>query len=233
MNKVFASVLIFFASLAVSAQERSESIPLDDLMTPDEIAEESGFPRTDYSQVEVGSIQELRNIQGIDVTREYPLVLFINKDSSGAHSQKIKIIENGVHVDTWKVSTGRERREVAKSGKRYFSATPVGWFTPYSLRRNHYSRTWKAPMPFSVFFNGGIALHATTRGHYRELGRRASGGCVRLTRDNAEILFEKVSKAGQGLVPVVRRNGSVARDASGNVIREVKWRTLIVVQQTR
>lgn len=233
MNKVFVSVLIFFASLSVSAQESTEAVPLDDLMSPDEIAEESGFPRTEYSEVEVNSLQELYNIQGIDVTREYPVVIFINKDSSGSYAQRMKVIENGVHVGTWKVSTGRERREVAKSGKRYFSSTPVGWFTPYTLRRNHYSRTWQAPMPFSIFFNGGIAVHATTRGHYRELGSRASGGCVRLTKDNAETLFEMVSKAGQGLVPVVKRNGQVARDSSGNVIREVKWRTLIVVQKTR
>lgn len=233
MSKVLVSALIFFASLAVTAQERSEDIPLDDLMSPDEIAEEMGFPRTEYSEVEINSVQELYNIQGMDVTREYPLVLFINKDSSGSNAQRMKIIENGVHIGTWKVSTGRERREVAKSGKKYFSSTPVGWFTPYTLKRDHYSKTWQAPMPFSIFFNGGIAIHATTRGHYRELGSRASGGCVRLTRDNAETLFEKVSKAGRGLVPVVRRNGSIARDSSGNVIREVKWRTLIVVQKSR
>ncbi len=38
-----------------------------------------------------------------------------------------------------------------------------GIFKPYSVERMHYSRQYyNAPMPWSVFFNGGVAIHATS-----------------------------------------------------------------------
>ena len=85
-------------------------------------------------------------------------------------------------------------------------------------------------MEFSVFFNGGVALHAANSAHNSQLGRRASGGCVRLHRDNAKYIYERIVQEGKGLVPVIRSNGTVARDWRGNVIRAVKYRTLIVVE---
>lgn len=92
------------------------------------------------------------------------------------------------------------------------------------------SDTWKAPMEFSVFFNGGVAIHATTPGYYGNLGRRASGGCVRLHRNNAQYVYERIQKEGQGLVPLINRDGTISRDRFGNMVRSVKWRTLIVVE---
>ena len=48
-------------------------------------------------------------------------------------------------------------------------------------------------MPFAIFFNGGIALHSTTEGHYAQLGIKDSGGCSRLYRANAETLWAYVN----------------------------------------
>jgi lipoprotein-anchoring transpeptidase ErfK/SrfK len=80
----------------------------------------------------------------------------------------------------WRVSTAR---------KGYY--TPTGTFHPYSLQLMHYSKKYdNAPMPHSIFFSGGYAIHATP--HVGALGRPASHGCVRLSPTNARTLYEIV-----------------------------------------
>jgi len=59
----------------------------------------------------------------------------------------------------------------------------------------HYSSLYDdAPMPYSIFFRGGYAVHGTTE--IRNLGRAVSHGCVRLSPDNARSLFELVQSHG-------------------------------------
>lgn len=85
----------------------------------------------------------------------------------------------------WKVST-------ARPGYR----TPTGTFTPQRLERMWYSIKYdNAPMPWSIFFYGGYAIHGTTE--ISKLGSPASHGCVRLHPDNARVLFELVSQYGK------------------------------------
>lgn len=229
--KTFIASLILISFMNANANvEGLSKAELDDLMTPDEIAEESGFPRTEYPS-EVLSVEDVYNTQAISIFREYPIVVIVNKKAFGYGAQRAQIYEHGILTAEWKVSTGREQWEVSRSGRFYFTTTPVGYFYPYSLIRYHWSQTWDALMEFSVFFNGGIALHATTPSHYSQLGSRASGGCVRLHRTNAQYLFDRVKQEGRGLVPVIKRNGQLSRDRRGNVIRAVKWKTLIIVEQ--
>jgi lipoprotein-anchoring transpeptidase ErfK/SrfK len=55
----------------------------------------------------------------------------------------------------------------------------------------HYSSKYEnAPMPHSVFFRGGYAIHGTP--YIKRLGRRASHGCVRLHPANAARLYKLV-----------------------------------------
>jgi lipoprotein-anchoring transpeptidase ErfK/SrfK len=82
----------------------------------------------------------------------------------------------------WPVSTAR---------KGYY--TPSGSFRPYSLQTMHYSKKYdNSPMPYSIFFTGGFAIHGTP--HVGNLGRPASHGCVRLHPSNARTLFSIVSR---------------------------------------
>jgi lipoprotein-anchoring transpeptidase ErfK/SrfK len=68
----------------------------------------------------------------------------------------------------WRVST-------ARSGYR----TPRGTYRPYLLLRTHYSHKYDmSPMPYSIFFAGGYAIHGTYS--TASLGRPASHGCIRL-----------------------------------------------------
>lgn len=99
-------------------------------------------------------------------------------------NQRMTVTVDGGHFATWKVST-------ARSGYH----TPVGNFRPYLLRRMHYSSKYKnAPMPYSVFFRGGYAIHGTD--YLKSLGRRASHGCIRLHPDNAASLYALVLQHG-------------------------------------
>lgn len=91
--------------------------------------------------------------------------------------QSMTVYEDGQLIDVWHVSTAR----------RGYS-TPSGTFHPYSYQPMHYSKKFdNAPMPHSIFFAGGYAIHATP--HVGNLGRPASHGCVRLHPANAAKLY--------------------------------------------
>lgn len=73
--------------------------------------------------------------------------------------------------------------------------TPTGEYKPYHLAKMHYSRKYdNAPMPNSIFFHGGYAIHATY--DVKRLGRPASHGCVRLSPDHAARLYSMVQIVG-------------------------------------
>ena len=106
-------------------------------------------------------------------------------------SQTMTVKNNGAVVHRWKVSTGR-------SGFN----TPTGTYRPQRLARMWYSRKYdNAPMPHSVFFRGGYAVHATN--HIKRLGAPASHGCVRLAPGNAAAFYSMVQNAGRGNVKII------------------------------
>ncbi len=99
--------------------------------------------------------------------------------------QSMSVYVNGFYYAQWKVST-------ARPGYR----TPTGTYTPKWLARVHYSKKYHhSPMPNSIFFYGGYAIHGTYA--TRWLGRPASHGCVRLHPDNAAKLFSLVKEYGK------------------------------------
>ena len=94
--------------------------------------------------------------------------------------QVMSVYQDGELIEQWPVSTAR---------KGYY--TPAGTFHPYSYQPMHYSKKYdNAPMPHSIFFSGGYAIHATP--HVGNLGRPASHGCVRLSPHNASYLYNIV-----------------------------------------
>ena len=74
------------------------------------------------------------------------------------------------------------------------------WLSPYHRSRKYHN----APMPWSVFFHGGYAVHGTT--DIRHLGSPASHGCVRLHPDYAKSFFSLVKLSGKEitLISIVR-----------------------------
>ncbi|MGE0232544.1 MAG: L,D-transpeptidase [Flavobacteriaceae bacterium] len=98
--------------------------------------------------------------------------------------QRMDVYVDGFKRYSWPVSTARR-------GYR----TPVGTYRPTRMHEMWYSRKYDmSPMPHSIFFKGGYAVHGTTEVKY--LGRPASHGCVRLHPDNARRLYQLVKSQG-------------------------------------
>ena len=100
-------------------------------------------------------------------------------------SQRMRVYVDYDYVGGWKVSTAR---------RGYW--TPTGVYRPYTLHRMHYSRKYhNSPMPWSVFFKGGYAIHGTDA--IRRLGRPASHGCIRVHPRNAKTLYQLIRRYGK------------------------------------
>jgi hypothetical protein len=113
--------------------------------------------------------------------------------------QRLAVMVDGAEAYRWPVSTGRTGYQ-----------TPEGKFRPVRLERDWYSRKYDmSPMPYSVFFYRGYAVHGTKETN--NLGRPASHGCVRLRPDNASILFSLVRRHGIGHTRLVVTNGPLAQ----------------------
>ncbi len=101
-------------------------------------------------------------------------------------AQRVDVSVDGSHAYSWPVSTAR---------RGY--VTPTGAFRAQRTERMWYSRKYDmSPMPYSVFFRGGYAIHGT--GYIRSLGRPASHGCVRLAPANAATFYGLVRSRGLG-----------------------------------
>lgn len=100
-------------------------------------------------------------------------------------SDQVMYVETPEELYEWDVSTAR---------KGY--TTPRGVYQPYLLKPMHYSKKYdNAPMPNSIFFDGGYAIHATY--DLKHLGRPASHGCIRLHPQNAKWLYYLVKEYGK------------------------------------
>ena len=105
--------------------------------------------------------------------------------------QRMDVFIDGWPRYSWPVST-------ARSG--YY--TPTGSFTAHRLAAMWYSRKYdNSPMPHSIFFKGGYAIHGTE--YIKRLGTPASHGCVRLHPDNAAELYLLVEENGMQNMEIV------------------------------
>jgi lipoprotein-anchoring transpeptidase ErfK/SrfK len=99
-------------------------------------------------------------------------------------SQTMTVSVDGMPRYNWPVSTGRNGY-----------GTPSGIFHPQSMARSWFSRRYyNSPMPHSIFFYHGFAIHGTTE--ISRLGGPVSHGCVRLHPANAATLFALVQREG-------------------------------------
>lgn len=95
------------------------------------------------------------------------------------------VAERKTETYRWPVSTGLDGYN-----------TPTGTFRPFYMSKDHISSLYEdAPMPWSVFFNGDVAIHGTFS--QRALGRRASHGCVRVHPVYAELFYKQVLAVGK------------------------------------
>jgi lipoprotein-anchoring transpeptidase ErfK/SrfK len=105
--------------------------------------------------------------------------------------QRMSVTVDGATRYTWRVSTAR---------RGYI--TPPGTYHPEMLARHWFSRKYyNSPMPHSIFFYGGFAIHGSYE--ISRLGRPASHGCVRLDPGNAAVLFGLVQREGMAATTIV------------------------------
>ena len=109
-------------------------------------------------------------------------------------AQRMTVSQYGRVLYTWPVSTARPGY-----------VTPRGSYRPIRLHRMWYSRKYEmSPMPYSVFFRGGYAIHGTN--YVKRLGTPASHGCVRLHTANAATFYSLVKQVGPGNTRIVVTN---------------------------
>ena len=111
-------------------------------------------------------------------------------------AQQMTVSVDGQPRWIWPVSTGRPGY-----------ATPSGRFRPFRMEADHYSKEWdEAPMPYSIFFTmEGHAIHGSFE--TKNLGRRASHGCIRLSPQHAAALYALVRERGVSDARVVVTSG--------------------------
>ena len=105
------------------------------------------------------------------------VVIVVNKST-----QRLSVSVDGTPRYEWPVSTARQGYNTP-NGTYGVERMAVSWFS----RRYDWS-----PMPHSIFFSGGYAIH----GSYEigRLGTPASHGCIRLHPNNATTLYNLVEQ---------------------------------------
>ena len=121
---------------------------------------------------------------------EARLDLYVDKTT-----QRIAVVQDGYMRYVWPVSTGRDGY-----------ATPNGTYAPERLERSWFSKAYyDAPMPYSIFFHNGYAIHGSY--DIARLGGPASHGCIRLYPQHAAILFGMVEQEGPANTTIVVGGG--------------------------
>lgn len=106
-------------------------------------------------------------------------------------SQRMTVSVNGIPYYNWPVSTAR---------RGY--VTPTGTYRPQRMYRKYFSKKYyNSPMPYSIFFRGGYAIHGSYA--VNQLGAPASHGCIRLAPSNAAMLYSLVQSHGPGNTLIV------------------------------
>ena len=125
-------------------------------------------------------------------------------------NQQMTVSLDGAERYRWPVSTGRPGY-----------STPSGTFTATSMNEVWYSKEFdNAPMPHSIFFmKDGHAIHGSYE--VKNLGKPVSHGCVRISPQNAAILYELVRANGLENTKVVLTGSSPGEVAGGRTSRRV------------
>lgn len=221
--RVFLFLAIFISGF-VHAQTHET---LDEFLDPDQLAIEVGNPNKTNWEPLTEEVSTEKNIQATSINpyQEFPLVIEIIKST-----QRMKVYQNGTLLREMKTSTGREEWERPPGGSRYYSSTPNGWYSPQRFTKKHKSYSWGSTMRYSIFFNGGIAIHATSLFKYLNLGKNTSAGCVRLSYGNAKWLWNLARSQRRTVVPVYDRSGQILTDSNGQIQRQKGSPVLIIVK---
>ncbi len=171
----------------------------------------------------------------------HDIIVMIDKALQGSsmNAQRLRLYQYDrtakelTFVARWRISTGAESPKENAQGNVRPRTTLKGYYRPQVLDPDAYSRSWDGPMVFSLFYDHPrYAIHGTESYNYFKLGRRASGGCTRLTATNANKLYTMVDQLGKGWTFQVNRyTGRPVRSASGGYVTSWSYRALILIEE--
>src|SRR5215510_510326 len=163
--------------LEVRGEGATLRVPLDGSPTAFERLE-TCFNQSEPAETSPASTQISSNSE----TQSTSVAVRINIDKT---KQKMTVFLDGAEKYDWPVSTGRAGY-----------STPSGTYTATSMNEVWYSKQWdNAPMPHSIFFRkDGHAIHGSYE--VKTLGQPVSHGCVRISPQNAAMLYDLVAKTG-------------------------------------
>jgi hypothetical protein len=126
-------------------------------------------------------------------------------------AQRLSVSVDGTPRYEWPVSTARMGYN-----------TPNGSYRPERLARKWFSSKYDwSPMPYSIFFHGGYAIHGSYE--ISHLGRPASHGCIRLHPANAAVLFRLVQENMRDTRIVVTGDGAAPEARAGGARQHRRW----------
>jgi lipoprotein-anchoring transpeptidase ErfK/SrfK len=197
--------------------------------------------------------QRLRDSLTPEMLGNFGLFIYVSKANIGPWAQRMYVFQKAgddlLLLYAWPVSTGREAVEADAQGIELSTTTPAGYyeFDPKRMFEKYRSTQWNEPMPFAMFFNRmdhgiltGLAIHAAADEGVSQLGTRASAGCVRLSPDNARILFSLVRDNFKGPVPklgfdkytsTTMNNGLLVHGANGGLETVPGYSALVYIDE--
>ena len=121
--------------------------------------------------------------------------------ASGASANILISVDKSSQRMTVSVDSSPRYQFVVSTGRAGYG-TPTGTYHPQRLERTWFSKEYyNSPMPYSIFFHGGYAIHGSYE--INRLGGPASHGCIRLHPQNAAALFALVKQQGIDATTIV------------------------------
>ena len=121
--------------------------------------------------------------------------------ASGASANVLIFVDKSSQRMTVSVDSSPRYQFVVSTGRAGYG-TPTGTYHPQRLERTWFSKEYyNSPMPYSIFFHGGYAIHGSYE--INRLGGPASHGCIRLHPQNAAALFALVNQQGLDATTIV------------------------------
>src|SRR5262249_18797262 len=112
---------------------------------------------------------------------------------------KLYLYDNGFAVATYDI------KSKGKKGSRW--ETPTGLYSVETKEENHFSSIGQVNMPYSMEFFGNFFIHGwPTEPDGTPVPEGYSGGCIRLSTDDAEKVFNFADRS----TPIFVWNGDTA-----------------------